>query len=92
LKLDCPTRTPQGAKIAFMKPGLEEWFKEETAELHDGRVSYAVRLIKLRRLIQAQEGVCRIQIDGSITSPIDPEEIEGAKEYLERLRNLKIAP
>lgn len=75
-----------------MKPGLEEWFEQETAELNDKKVSWAVRRIKLQRLIQAQEGVCRVQTDGSIASPIDPEEIEGAKEYLERLRAFKIAP
>jgi hypothetical protein len=65
-------------------------FKEETAQFNDKSVPYAVRLIKWRRLIQAQEGVVRIQRDGSITSPIDPLDIEDANEYLERLRKFRI--
>lgn len=73
-----------------MRPGLEEMFKEETAAFNDRSIPYAVRLIKWRRLIQAQEGVVRIQKDGSITSPIDPLDIEDANEYLERLRKLRI--
>jgi hypothetical protein len=73
-----------------MRPGLEEMFEEETAQFNDKSVPYAVRLIKWRRLIQAQEGVVRIQKDGSITSPIDPLDIEDANEYLERLRKLRI--
>lgn len=65
-----------------MKPGLEEWFNEETAEFFNKSIPYAVRHIKWKRLIQAQEGVVRIQRDGSITSPIDKEEIRDANEYL----------
>jgi hypothetical protein len=74
-----------------MRPGLKKWFEEETAELHDKTIPYAVRLHKWIRLIQAQEGVVRIQTDGSIASPIDPEDIKDANEYLERLRQIKIA-
>jgi hypothetical protein len=73
-----------------MRPGLEKWFEEETAELHDKRIPYAVRLLKWRRLIQAQEGVVRIHKDGSIASPIDPEDTKDANEYLERLRQIRI--
>jgi hypothetical protein len=73
-----------------MRAGLEEWFKQETADLHDQRIPYAVRLLKWKRLIQAQEGVVKIHKDGSITTPIDPEETKDATEYLERLRQIKI--
>jgi len=75
-----------------MRPGLEEWFAEETEEFNNKNIPFAVRLIRLRRLIQAQEGVVRIQTDGTIASPIDPLEITDANEYLERLRNFKVAP
>jgi len=73
-----------------MRLGLEKWFDEETAELHDKSIPYAVRRFKWQRLIQAQEGVVRIQKDGSIASPIDPEDIKDANEYLERLRKLRV--
>ena len=73
-----------------MRPGLEEWFQKETADLHDKSIQYAVRLLKWRRLIQAQEGVVRVQSDGSIASPIDPEDAKDANEYLERLKRIKI--
>lgn len=73
-----------------MRPGLEEWFKEETAVLYDTSVSYAVRLQRWKRLIQAQEGVVRIQYDGSIATPIDPEETKDAEEYLERLKQIRV--
>lgn len=43
-----------------MKPGLEKWFEEETAEFHNKSIPYAVRRLKWERLIQAQEGVVRI--------------------------------
>lgn len=74
-----------------MRPGLEEWFKEETADLYDKNIPYAVRRLKLERLIQAQEGVVRIQKDGSIASPIDPDDIKDANEYLERLWQIRIS-
>ena len=73
-----------------MRPGLEEWFEQETAEFQDQSIAYAVRRIKWQRLIQAQEGVVRVQTDGSIVSPIDRDDIKDAKEYLERLRQIKI--
>ena len=73
-----------------MKPGLEQWFEEETAEFKDKRIPYAVRLIRWKRLIQAQEGVVRIQKDGSIATPTDPEETKDAEEYLECLRRFKV--
>jgi hypothetical protein len=73
-----------------MRTGLEKWFEKETAELHDKSIPYAVRLLKWRRFIQAQEGVCRVNIDGSIASPIDPEDTKDDYEYLERLRQIRI--
>ena len=75
-----------------MRPGLENRFENETADLHDKRIDYADRLDKLRSLIQAQEGVVRIQTDGSIASPIDPEHTKDVSEYLERLKQIKITP
>jgi len=73
-----------------MRPGLEAWFKEETAPLFDTRIHYSVRVQQWKRLIQAQEGVVRIQSDGSIATPIDPEDTEDAIEYLERLKRLEV--
>jgi hypothetical protein len=73
-----------------MRPGLEEWFQHETAEFHDKNIPYSVRLLKWQRLIQAQEGVIRVQTDGSIITPIDPEETKDANEYLERLKRISI--
>lgn len=73
-----------------MRPGLEKWFDQETAEFLDTNIDYAVRRIKWQRLIQAQEGVVKVQTDGSIVSPIDPDDIKDAREYLERLRQMRI--
>jgi hypothetical protein len=73
-----------------MRPGLEEWFQEETVELHDKSIPYAVRLMRRTRLIQAQEGVVKIYNEKSI-SPINPEDAKDALEYLERLRQTKIS-
>jgi hypothetical protein len=73
-----------------VRPGLEEWFKEETAILSDASVPYSVRMHQWKRLIQAQEGVVRVQSDGSIASPTDPEETRDAIEYLDRLRQIKV--
>ena len=73
-----------------MKPGLEDWFKQETAPLSDMKIPYSVRLQQWRRLIQAQTGVVRIQSDGSIATPIDPEEKKDALKYLDRLRQFKV--
>jgi hypothetical protein len=73
-----------------MRPGLEEMFTRETAEFNDKRISFAVRVMKWQRLIQAQEGVVRVQTDGSIASPILPEDIADANEYLERLRKFEV--
>jgi hypothetical protein len=75
-----------------MRPGLEEMFEEETAPLLDTKRPYAVRMIEWLRLIRVQDGVVRDQTDGSIVSPISPEDIEDAKEYLERLRQLRLTP
>ena len=55
-----------------MRPGLEEWFKEETGALSDTSIPYGVRMLQWKRLIQAQEGVVRIQSDGSIATPLTP--------------------
>ena len=73
-----------------MRPGLKEWFEAETAPLCDKSIPYSVRLIRWKRLIQAQQGVIRVQTDGSITSPISPDEVNDAVEYLERLKNFKV--
>ena len=73
-----------------MRPGLEEWFKEETAALSDARIPYGVRLLRWKRLIQAQEGVVRIQSDGSIATHVDPEDTRDAIEYLQRLKQIKV--
>lgn len=73
-----------------MRPGLEEWFNEETAVLFDKGIPFAVRIQQWKRLIQAQEGVVRIQSDGSITSPIDPKDTEDAIEYLDRLKQIRV--
>jgi len=73
-----------------MRPGLEKWFKQETAELFDKHTPYAVRRMKWSRLIQLQDGCVRSYEDGSIISPINPEDVKDAKEYLERLRQIRI--
>lgn len=65
-----------------MRPGLEKWFVEETAALHDKKIPYVIRLRKRQELIQAQEGVVKIYDDKSI-SPIDPVDEKDAREYLE---------
>lgn len=73
-----------------MRPGLEEWFNQETAEFSDRRIPYAVRLMKWKRLIRAQEGLVAVQNDGSIATPIDPDDRKDAAEYLERLRKIRV--
>ena len=73
-----------------MRPGLEDWFQKETADLHDKSIPYAVRLLRWTRLVQAQEGVVRIYSNGSIASPINPEDEKDANEYSERLKQIKI--
>jgi hypothetical protein len=73
-----------------MRPGLDEWFNEETASLSDKSIPYGVRQQRWMRLIQAQEGVVRVQSDGSISSPVDLEDVKDAKEYLERLKQFRV--
>ena len=73
-----------------MRRGLEEWFKEETAALSDMSIPYGVRMLQWKRLIPAQEGVVRIQSDGSIATPVDPDDTKDAIEYLERLKQIKV--
>jgi hypothetical protein len=73
-----------------MRLGLEELFRDETAFLFNTTIPYAVRLHKLGRLIHAQEGVVRVQNDGSIATPIDPDDAKDAIEYLERLKQIKL--
>jgi len=73
-----------------MRPGLEEMFKQETAELFDRNLSVAVRVMKWSRLVQLQEGCVRIYEDGSIVSRIDPEDVKDSKEYLERLKQIRL--
>ena len=72
-----------------MRPGLEKWFEEETAELHDKKVPYVIRLRKKQQLIQAQEGVVKIYDERTIT-PIFPADEQDAREYLERLKQIVI--
>jgi hypothetical protein len=74
-----------------VRPGLEEMLERETADFHNKKLPYAVRLLSLMRLIQVQEGVVRTYADGSIVSPINPEDVKDAKEYLERLKQIKIS-
>jgi hypothetical protein len=62
-----------------MRPGLEEMFNDETRDLFDKNISYAVRVMKRNRLVQLQEGCVRIYEDGSIVSPIDPEDVKDSK-------------
>ena len=73
-----------------MRPGLEEWLKQETSELFDKQTPYAVRVMKLRRLVQLQDGCVRNYEDGTIASPINTEDVKDSKEYLERLKQIKI--
>jgi len=73
-----------------MRPGLEEMFERETADFHNKKIPYAVRLLSWMRLIQVQDGVVRTYTDGSIASPINPEDVKDAKEYLDRLKQIKI--
>jgi hypothetical protein len=73
-----------------MRPGLEEMFKDETRDLFDKNISYAVRVMKWNRLVLLQEGCVRIYENGSIVSPIDPEDVKDSKEYLEQLKQIRI--
>ena len=73
-----------------MRPGLEEMFKDETKDLFDKNIFYAVRVMKWSRLVQLQEGCVRVYEDGSIVSPINPEDVKDSKEYLERLKQIAI--
>lgn len=73
-----------------MRPGLEEMFRDETKELLDKNISYAVRVMKRSRLVQLQEGCIRTYKDGSIVSPINPEDVKDSEEYLERLKQIVI--
>jgi hypothetical protein len=74
-----------------MRAGLEEMFKFETDELFDKNTTLAVRVMKLNRLVQLQEGCVRIYEDGSIVSPINPEDVKDSKEYLERLKQIRFS-
>ena len=73
-----------------MRPGLEEWFKERTAALSDTSIPYGLRIHRWTRLIQTQEGVVRVQSDGSIATPVDPDDTNDAIGYLERLKQIKV--
>jgi hypothetical protein len=73
-----------------MKPGLEELFENETAKLADRNVPRSVRLQQWLRLIHLQEGVVKVQSDGSIATPINPEDAKDVKEYLARLKQFKV--
>ena len=74
-----------------MRPGLEEMFNRETEELFDKNTPFAVRVMKWTRLVQLQEGCVRVYEDGSIVSPIDPEDVKDSKEYLDRLKQIRIS-
>ncbi len=52
-----------------------------------GRPDDAVALLLV---IQSQEGVVRTYTDGSIVSPIDPDDVKDANEYVERPKHIKI--
>lgn len=73
-----------------MRPGLEKEFKRETAELFDKNIPYAVRIWKWSRLVNMQAGCVRTYEDGSIVSPINPEDVKDSKEYLELLKQIII--
>jgi len=74
-----------------MRPGLEQEFNRETAEFLDKNISYAVRVLRLSRLIQIQKRCVEGYEDGkTYASPIDPADVADSKEYLERLRQLRI--
>jgi hypothetical protein len=73
-----------------MRPGLEDMFNRETTEFFDENVPYAVRRMKLTRLIEIQERCVLIYHDRSIATPIDPEDVKDSEEYLERLKGLNI--
>jgi hypothetical protein len=66
-------------------------FNRETEELFDKNTPLAVRVMKWTRLVQLQEGCVRIYEDGSIVSPINPEDVKDSKEYLERLKQIRIS-
>ena len=73
-----------------MRPGLEQEFTRETAELLEKSTPVSVRCMKLSRLIQLQEGCVPSFEDGSIASPISPEDVADSKEYLEWLKQLRL--
>ena len=74
-----------------MRPGLEEMFSDETEELFDKNKPLGVRHLKWTRLVQIQEGCVRLYEDGSIGIPINPEDVEDSKEYLERLKQIRLS-
>jgi hypothetical protein len=73
-----------------LRPGLEKLFKEDTAALYDTIIPYSVRIKKWKQLIDQHEGAVRVNNDGSNASPIDPEGIKDANEYLELLKQIKV--
>ena len=73
-----------------MRPGLEEMFRDETADLFNKKIAYVHRRNQWTTLIERQGACVRGYEDGSIASPINPEDVEDAKEYLERLKALQI--
>jgi hypothetical protein len=75
---------------ATRDPDLKNGLKERTAALSDTSISYGLRIHRCTRLIQAQEGVVRVQSDGSIATPVDPDDTNDAIEYLERLKQIKV--
>jgi len=74
-----------------MRPGLEEMFNSETEELFDQNTPFAVRVMKWTRLVQLQEGCVRIYEDGSVVSSVNPEDVKDSKEYLERLKQIRLS-
>jgi len=74
-----------------MRPGLEEMFSSETEELIDKNRPLGIRFMKWTKLVQLQEECVRSYEDGSIVSPIDPEDVKDSKEYLERLKQIRLS-
>jgi hypothetical protein len=74
-----------------MRPGLEEMFSSETEELFDKNTPLVVRFMKWTRLVHLQQGCVRSYEDGSIVSSINPEDVKDAKEYLERLKQIRLS-
>lgn len=86
--LPAPPDQPQfhGVRTdAYPNPAFEKM--SDDRERMQGRPDDAVALLLV---IQSQEGVVRTYTDGSIVSPIDPDDVKDANEYVERPKHIKI--